>query len=371
MRYDRTVSGWLCTFVLTASASGCFIKPEPPASANDGGADARVIDGVTLDGPGETPNYMFVTSGTYNFQNIGGLAGADAMCMAEKGPLPGNYVAWVSSSSTNAIDRLGSARGWIRADHKPFADKQSDLAGGAIFYPPILDANGLPLDPSTMVMTGTNANGTDGLDCFATSFATVGYAGGGTGEWTNNTIAEPCLGSYHMYCFATDKVVPVGPPAPTGKLAFSSSSNPGGSGLGALDVTCQNDATATGLGAKQFLAFVATTTASASSRFADLTAPRARRDGAIVTHDLTRFGLSTGTEAPLDQKANGSYAAEAVFTGAPAGNVTASSSDNCANWADPSGTARPGEAALVGTPALAFGPLVSCASQFPVYCIEN
>lgn len=64
------------------------------------------------------PNIVFVTSVTYN-GNLGGFAGADQKCqtLATATGLPQNTdKAWLSTFSENAIDRLGSARGWVPVD---------------------------------------------------------------------------------------------------------------------------------------------------------------------------------------------------------------------------------------------------------------
>lgn len=90
------------------------------------------------------PNIAFVTSTTYN-GDLGGLAGADQKCqaLAEAAGLPANvYKAWLSTSNENAKDRLGSARGWVRKDGKPFADTVADIVSGKIFHPLRIDENG-------------------------------------------------------------------------------------------------------------------------------------------------------------------------------------------------------------------------------------
>src|SRR5207237_458405 len=119
------------------------------------------------DASGPAPNYMFVTSVGYNIMTIGGLPGADMACQqAASGKLAGNFVAWLSAVGSDAIGRINIASGWVRPDGKPFADQSSDLARGAIFYPPLIDEDGAPVPPDTLVATGTSSNGTDALDCF-------------------------------------------------------------------------------------------------------------------------------------------------------------------------------------------------------------
>lgn len=59
-------------------------------------------------------NYVFVTSATFAASAFAPDA-VDRECNALAGAagLPGHYVAWVSTSTQNARDRLGAARGWF------------------------------------------------------------------------------------------------------------------------------------------------------------------------------------------------------------------------------------------------------------------
>src|SRR6202023_4310935 len=63
--------------------------------------------------------------------------------LATSAGLPtGTYKAWLSTSTVNAIDRLGSARGFVRVDKAPIADEISDLTSGKILNPIDLDETG-------------------------------------------------------------------------------------------------------------------------------------------------------------------------------------------------------------------------------------
>lgn len=89
-----------------------------------------------------------------------GVAGADAMCVdrARAANLPGTYRAWVSSQTENAKDRLGGARGWIRTDGRPFADRIEDALVGNFFFPPRLDETGADLG-FVWIQNATQASG--------------------------------------------------------------------------------------------------------------------------------------------------------------------------------------------------------------------
>lgn len=62
---------------------------------------------------------------------------SDGYCssVAADAGLPGQYLAWLSTTTTNAISKLGGANGWVRTDGRPSANTQADLAAGRIFYP--------------------------------------------------------------------------------------------------------------------------------------------------------------------------------------------------------------------------------------------
>jgi hypothetical protein len=70
-------------------------------------------------------NFVFVTSSAHAPIELGpDLGAADAICAARatEANLPGTYVAWLSTSTRQARDRLAGARGWVRVDGRPVAD---------------------------------------------------------------------------------------------------------------------------------------------------------------------------------------------------------------------------------------------------------
>ena len=208
---------------------------------------------VGADGASAIPNYAFVTSATVPavFQS---LDAADQICAtaAAASGLPGQFRAWLSTATANAIDRLQGARGWIRTDSAPFADTLDDLGAGRIFTPLRLDERGAIA--SGLVMTGTNAAGRaePASDCNdwsdgATGDAMAGTTEGTTTVWTSVTTIR-CSDPARLYCFGVDRVATVAPRPPNGKLAFLSD-DPFtiGGGLAAADAQCQREATSAGL----------------------------------------------------------------------------------------------------------------------------
>ena len=118
-------------------------------------------------------NLVFFTSTTHD-GNLGAppsaaFAAADGICnaRAQAAGLPGSYVAWLSTSTANAKDRLGTSRGWVRTDGLPFVDTVADLVAGKVLYPPRANESGSVATTQIVVLTGTQGNGTAqaGLTC--------------------------------------------------------------------------------------------------------------------------------------------------------------------------------------------------------------
>jgi hypothetical protein len=68
------------------------------------------------------PNKAFVTSGQYSPGSLGGITGADNTCqtLANAAGLGGTgtrWIAFLSSSTSNVSDRIGTASGWVRVDN--------------------------------------------------------------------------------------------------------------------------------------------------------------------------------------------------------------------------------------------------------------
>src|SRR5690606_20216321 len=122
------------------------------------GGGAPGAGGSGGDDPGtEGYNIAFVTSTTYR-GDFGGLEVADEICneLARNAGLSGSYIAWLSDTSVNARDRIGSARGWVRRDGRPFAATVEDLIGYSVLYPLLIDEKGERTTES-WVWTGTRS----------------------------------------------------------------------------------------------------------------------------------------------------------------------------------------------------------------------
>ncbi len=296
-----------------------------------------------------THNIVFVTS-TSQTGNLGGLAGADAVCAARAtaAGLPGTYVAWLSTSGTPTIhakDRLGGARGWIRPDGRPFTDTVADLTSGKIYYPPRLDEFGNDVGKDVIVLTATTSDGLLYLydeptfnvatcqnwsSASTEDFTEVGYADGTTYIWTG-FASTGCSASARLYCFGLDQSNALAPLTDTGRYAFTSSGSflPG-SGIAAADSLCQSEATAAGLPGT-YKALLAVEGASASSRFSFAGAPWVRPDGVAIVEKASDLATDL-LMAPIGVSAGGLYLGNlGVWVGASSLS-DAGSESTCASW---------------------------------------
>ena len=293
----------------------------PPGGGGDGAPSDGTSggDGVAVsDAPSGPPNIVFVTSTTYAPGSLGGLAGADDLCAqrALAGGLDGTYVAWLSTTTMNARDRLAGSRGWVRVDGLPFVDRVDDLIAGRVWYPPRVDELGVELSMSSdqRVISGTQSDGTtytagtlttcsDWTVPLAGDHAQGGDANGTSHYWTQ-WLDVNCDQPARLYCFGVGRQGPVGVVPTPGRLAFLSS--PWNPGLGRVDADahCQSEADAASLGGT-FLALLPVAGSAASARFDTGGAPWVRVDGVPVfaaATDLTSIRLATA----LNRFADGS-----------------------------------------------------------------
>ena len=320
-------------------------------------------DGAAVDTP---YNLAFVTSTSISLVP-GGVAAADAECRAraDAANLPGDYVAYLSTTTTPAMARLTGSRGWVRVDGRPFTD---DIVLARILYPLRLDETGAPRS-RTNVATGAPGAGAD-FNCgdfTANTSVTTGLNTGG-GTWFSSFTQLTCSDAYPVYCLGIGRNVPLERPSRGARIAFVSSLWAPGAGIGDADVLCQNDATANGLPGT-FLALLATDTASASSRFDGSRPMWTRLDGVELAASMSAFDAGEFS-ASLNTMPDGNYLDSAVWTGAQLpmsiGQFT------CANWTDgtPNQVAHVGFT-LHGDTGLFHSTVGGCQAQRPVYCLQQ
>lgn len=164
--------------------------------------------------PDAAPSFkrVFVAS-TQHDGNFGGLTGADAFCTSAANAAHlggGPWVAWLSSSTTNAIDRITGDGPWKLVDGTAvFANK------AALAMPPSvaidLDEHGAQPGGADNMWTGTLANGTASaytcMDWTSTSSNDAGSTGmrvNADATWTDSGAGYSLLCSNaqpRIYCF--------------------------------------------------------------------------------------------------------------------------------------------------------------------------
>lgn len=187
------------------------------------------VEGGTI-GDDAEHNLVFVTSRTYVPGQLGSLEAADALCQthADEVGLPGRYVAWLSTKTVSAAERLEGAQGWLRVDGLPFAASSDDLFAMRTLYPVALDEFGRPTD--AYVLTGSNPEGQfadRGTDCEAWTstvndegvLTEMGDPNRGSALWTSSYGGQ-CRGAAALVCFGVDSATPVKVIPSVGRRAF-------------------------------------------------------------------------------------------------------------------------------------------------------
>lgn len=288
-------------------------------------------------------NFAFLTSAQHELGSLGSVEAADAICndTAKDAGLPGTYVAWLSSASSDARTRLGSASGWIRVDRRPFAASADDLYASNLLYPLETDAHGDRVTVTSGISTGTQPDGTaaigaaDKANCSGWSNtgdrAAAGWPYMGSVRWTSGGLGS--CGMQHIYCLGVDfdsgyTVTPV-----AGRLAFLSAATfTPDAGLAAADAQCQGEADTKGKPGT-FHALLASKSASAISRFDTDGSTWVRPDGIPVFASAADIAAGQLPLAPINVRLDGSYGGNTlVWTGATS--ATTTSSDQCDDWGD-------------------------------------
>jgi hypothetical protein len=341
-------------------------------------------------------NRMFVTSTSFLLPLSGGLAAADAACqdLATTAGLPGTYVAWLSDPGHDAKDRLGTAVGWIRTDGRLFAPSAAGLVDlcytsqlpDGVRYPPILDESGHAVAADALVVTGTTTvgeaatvqNGGEEGTCegwtTTTGRALAGYAWSGCGMWTSGADVACDGDSAHLYCFGTDhQAVTLGHVA-QGRLAFVTAGTYRGMGVTDADSRCAAEASAAGRSGT-FRALLATTSATAISRFNTAGAPWVRPDGVAIVAQAA--DLAQGTLlAPIALTAAATSLGlwSGVRTGATAPDATGTIVSTCRDWASTDLSLQ----FLAGEPLLADSQFfyreaynLPCDTPARYYCLQQ
>ncbi len=151
---------------------------------------------------------VFLSDSFNQSSNFGGLAGADAICQsqANTNALGGTWLAWLSTSTINAKDRITNGI-YKRLDGVVLAYNKADLTDGLLMIAPRLTASGEYT--GAWARTGTDGNGTvvSGNTCndwtSSSGLVVVGDPDsyGSSGQWTNRTTGNCSDTGYRLYCF--------------------------------------------------------------------------------------------------------------------------------------------------------------------------
>jgi hypothetical protein len=351
---------------------GCGRAHFDPIGDGANGDAVIVGDGITI-----TSNIAFVTSVGPTLGSLGSLAAADAYCngRAQAAGLPGSYVAWLSTSTTNAIDRLTGSRGWSRVDGKAFVDTPADLVAGTIFYPLDVDefGNRVPAMMAVGTATDNNGNVVAGYTCndytSTSGLLWFGLSDRGTMYWTDALGTSACAGPEPIYCFGVGHSQPTTPPPSGTRHAFLLTTDwMPGTGLASADAACRGDATPAGLNGT-YQALLATSTASAISRFSLSGTTWARVDEVLLAD--TPADLAAGrTNVPLEVSADRVYfAGGPTWSGATDPSTVGSDATTCTSWT----VSSAGVGGVVGDcGAVGFDNMggAACNQVLPVYCLE-
>jgi hypothetical protein len=194
---------------------GCEAEPNLLADPNHCGSCANTCSSGTCVA-GACTKRVFVTNNSYPANTIGGLAGADTICMTEASGLGGTWKAWLGDSTKGPSLTFTKSPGpYVRLDGATIATSWSDLTDGVLGVP-------IAIDPLGQLLTGagagavtvwTNVNPTGatrlGTDSCADWSSTTGVGDHGQSDvvnanWTfggslscNSAAVTPG----HLYCF--------------------------------------------------------------------------------------------------------------------------------------------------------------------------
>jgi len=172
-------------------------------SGTDSGIDAGADSGINA---GVSERRIFITS-TVHSANLGGIAGADALCarQAAVASLDGEFKAWLSTRSSSASDRLThSGVRYVLVDGTTVANDWDDLVDGSILVQINLDADGQLRAGDTWTGTLSTGDSYPDDDCAAFMSGSAGMALCGSSamtdaKWTEN-ITPACSAELRLYC---------------------------------------------------------------------------------------------------------------------------------------------------------------------------
>jgi hypothetical protein len=318
------------------------------------------------------PNIAFVTSTTMQPGTLGSLVAADSLCQsrAANSALPGGYRAYLSSSTSNALARLGTARGWRRVDGLPITNVAADFAAGRFIYPLRLNELGADLGDTIATTASSSTGAYNGLgDCGNYSLGSGLVSSGttaGQGSLFNSSYVQSCSSPSRLYCLGVDNqgsFLRITPPGSV-RLVFVTAAGwqPGG-GIHGADAMCQSEANGAGLSGT-FLALLPTSSASAASRFDANGALWTRVDGAHLSATATATLSATFWDTAPGLSADGSqyFGSLPVWGGASSLTSSGTAPSTCSNWTSSVGNGTGGLAGQSSVQMLLASTSYACSS---------
>jgi hypothetical protein len=293
-------------------------------------------------------NLVFVSSATLA-TTLGSAAAYDTQCnqLASAAGINNaagnNFNAWISSTTSNALTRLGTApSGWIRMDGRVWASNRQSLLGQAILNPVRFDENGVERDVNVMTATYSDGSTSTTQTCndWTTTSSAVGLllggSMGGPDAWSSDTGSTCGGGPQRVLCIMKQFNTTVTPASFAGKRVWLSN-NPFSTATGATpDSVCNGDRPA---GVPSGAALIARTTASGASLLG-MSQMYVRPDGQEVGTGAEMIArLQRGG---IWQAGNGTYVTtnNFVWTGSTAIDQAGTAASTCSNWTSTSGNGQ-------------------------------
>ncbi len=347
-----------------AGGSGGTTDSGGSAGQGQGGAGGG---GVTIEA-----NIVFVTAVGVD-PDFGGVEGANDLCndFALAAGLPGSYVAWVSSSTVNAVTQVTGSRGWVRPDGKPVVDTVADILAGNIWYPPLVDENGNLQAGYEVVFTGSNASGEhSGNSCTDWSVTTGSVNGGtiGSAQYLTHGTGAGCDFPRQLLCFGVGLDVPVTAPTTTGRFSFVTETPFAvAGGIAAANQHCQDEADLAGR-SETFQAFMNDDGASAASLFDEQGPPWIRFDGLAITPTAAIFLSGADRDVPF-QTVDGGFPNGAIWLGGVDPTVDGTAATTCEGWTSTAGATHSDS---WGADNVFWGTMtgVTCSESRHLLCLE-
>jgi hypothetical protein len=341
------------------------------------GCGKTLNDDETLHAQFLPANIAFTTSTTVT-GDTGGLAGADAVCQsrAEAAGHSGTFIAWLGTSASYPADRLSAARGWVRPDGRPVANSSFDAGSGVLYYPLMLDEYGNVVGDA-LVRTGAAGQTDPAYLCedwtaASTEYATFGYNYAvGPAFQVDGSMA--CYAESPLYCFQVNNFVAVRPIHDVGRIAFVTLADffPGG-GIEAADALCQDEASNAGLSGT-YSALLATSTASAASRFDTSGLPWIRPDGVRITTSAEQLFLADHWDTAPNVTAdwNVHYGTNGGWSGGTSLTSAGTLGNTCQDWTATSGNGTGGRVSFTQVLGRQYQDVYSCDSGYKLTCLQQ